>query len=73
MKPTLIALAVAALCAGCATPKGLEVSAEDAAECAAECAAVGCTPWSERQLEQMARHFYSLGVRAGIARQKGSI
>lgn len=69
MKKTLIAIAVATLCASCATTKGLEVSAEDAAECAA----VGCTPWSERQLEQMARHFYSLGVRAGIARQKGSI
>lgn len=64
-----IALIFALALAGCATTKGLEVSAEDAAECAA----VGCTPWSERQLEQMARHFFGLGVRAGIARQKGSI
>lgn len=54
---------------GCATTKGLEVSDEDAKECAE----VGCTPWSERQLEQMARHFYGLGVKAGIQRQKGSI
>lgn len=69
MKKTLIATAVAALCAGCATTKGLEVSQEDAKECAE----VGCTPWSERQLEGMARHFFSLGVKAGIARQKGSI
>lgn len=59
----------AAILAGCATTKGLEVSAEDAAECAA----VGCTPWSERQLEQMARHFFGLGVKAGIQREKGSI
>lgn len=69
MRKTLIALAVAALCAGCATTKGLEVSPEDAAECAA----VGCTPWSERQLEKMARHFFGEGVKAGIRRQKGSI
>lgn len=55
--------------AGCATTKGLEVSEQDAAECAA----VGCTPWSERQIEGLARHFYGLGVKAGIARQKGSI
>lgn len=54
---------------GCAATKGLEVSAEDAKGCAE----VGCTPWSERQLEQMARHFYGLGVKAGIQRQKGSI
>lgn len=59
----------AAILAGCATTKGLEVSPEDAAECAA----VGCTPWSERQLEQMARHFFGLGVQAGIQREKGSI
>ncbi len=59
----------AAILAGCATTKGLEVSPEDAAECAA----VGCTPWSERQLEQMARHFFGLGVKAGIQREKGSI
>lgn len=54
---------------GCATTKGLQVSNEDAAECAA----VGCTPWSERQLEGLAKHFYGLGVKAGIQRQKGSI
>lgn len=65
-----LAVAVIALTlTGCATTKGLEVSAEDAKECAE----VGCTPWSERQLEQMARHFFSLGVKAGIQRQKGSI
>lgn len=64
-----IALIFALALSGCASVKGLEVSAEDAAECAA----VGCTPWSERQLEQMARHFFSLGVRAGMAREKGSI
>jgi uncharacterized protein YceK len=69
MKKTLIALAVVALCAGCATTKGLEISDADAKECAE----VGCTPWSERQLEGMARHFFGLGVKAGIARQKGSI
>ena len=54
---------------GCATTKGLEVSDEDAKDCAE----VGCTPWSERQLEQMARHFFGLGVKAGIQRQKGAI
>jgi hypothetical protein len=59
----------AAILAGCATTKGLEVSPEDATECAA----VGCTPWSERQLEQMARHFFGLGVKAGIQREKRSI
>lgn len=65
-----LAVAVIALTlTGCATTKGLEVSAEDAKECAE----VGCTPWSERQLEQMARHFFSLGVKAGIQREKGSI
>lgn len=60
---------LSAMLTGCATTKGLEVSAEDAAECAA----VGCTPWSERQLEGLAKHFYGLGVKAGIQRQKGSI
>ncbi len=69
MKKTLIALAVAALCAGCATTKGLELSDEDAKECAE----VGCTAWSERQLEGLAKHFYGLGVRAAVARGKGSI
>jgi hypothetical protein len=69
MKKTLIAIAIATLCASCATTKGLDVSAEDAAECAA----VGCTPWSERQIEGLAKHFYGLGIRAGIQRQKGSI
>lgn len=67
MKFSLLICAI--LLTGCATTKGLEVSAEDAAECAA----VGCTPWSERQIEQMARHFFGLGVKAGIQRQKGSI
>lgn len=69
MKKTLIALAAAALLAGCATTKGLEVSDADAKECAE----VGCTPWSERQLEGLAKHFFSLGVKAGIQREKGSI
>lgn len=63
------AILISASLSGCATTKGLEVSPEDAAECAA----VGCTPWSERQLEQMARHFFGLGVKAGIQREKGSI
>lgn len=61
----MIALAIT----GCATTKGLEVSADDAKECAE----VGCTPWSERQLEGLAKHFFSLGVKAGIQREKGSI
>lgn len=68
MKTTALILS-AALLTGCATTKGLEVSKADAKECAE----VGCTPWSERQIEQMARHFFSLGVKAGIQRQKGSI
>lgn len=69
MKKTLIALAVAVLLAGCATTKGLELTDADAKECAE----VGCTAWSERQLEGLAKHFYGLGVRAGIQRQKGAI
>ena len=69
MKKTMIALAAAALLAGCATTKGLEVSPEDAKECAE----AGCTPWSERQLQGLAKHFYGLGVKAGIQRGKGSI
>lgn len=65
-----LAFAVIALAiTGCATTKGLEVSADDAKECAE----VGCTPWSERQLEGLAKHFFSLGVKAGIQREKGSI
>lgn len=60
---------LSAVLTGCATIKGLQVSDEDAAECAA----VGCTPWSERQLEGLAKHFFGLGVKAGIQRQKGSI
>lgn len=64
-----IALIFALALTGCASVKGLEVSQQDAAECAA----VGCTPWSERQLEGLAKHFYGLGVKAGIQRQKGSI
>lgn len=69
MKSTLIAIAVATLLAGCATTKGLQLSPEDEKECAE----VGCTAWSERQLEGFAKHFYGLGVRAGIQRQKGAI
>lgn len=65
----IVAVLSIAVLTGCATTKGLEVSPEDAAECAA----VGCTSWSERQLEQMARHFFGLGVKAGIQREKGSI
>ena len=68
MKSLAVAVIALAL-TGCATTKGLEVSADDAKECAE----VGCTPWSERQLEQMAKHFFSLGVKAGIQREKGSI
>lgn len=60
---------LSALLTGCATTKGLQVSTEDAAECAA----VGCTPWSERQIEGLAKHFFGLGVKAGIQRQKGTI
>jgi len=56
---------LSAVLTGCATTKGLQVSNEDAA--------VGCTPWSERQLEGLAKHFYSLGLKAGIQRQKGAI
>lgn len=69
MKMTLIALAVAAFLAGCATTKGLEVSEADVKECAE----VGCTPWSERQLEGIAKHFFGWGVKAGIQREKGSL
>lgn len=69
MKTIALILSAAALLTGCATTKGLEVSADDAKECAE----VGCTPWSERQLEGMAKHFFSLGVKAGIQREKGSI
>lgn len=69
MKSIALILSAAALLAGCATTKGLEVSADDAKECAE----VGCTPWSERQLQGMAKHFFSLGVKAGIQREKGSI
>lgn len=68
MKSLAVAVIAIAL-TGCATTKGLEVSADDAKECAE----VGCTPWSERQLEGLARHFFSLGVKAGIQREKGSI
>lgn len=68
MKSLAVAVIALAL-TGCATTKGLEVSADDAKECAE----VGCTPWSERQLEGMAKHFFSLGVKAGIQRQKGNI
>lgn len=60
---------ISASLTGCATTKGLEVSADDAKECAE----VGCTPWSERQIQGMAKHFYGLGVAAGIKREKGSI
>lgn len=71
MKLTVLisAILISAGLTGCATTKGLEVSADDAKECAE----VGCTPWSERQLEGLAKHFYGLGVKAGIQRQKGSI
>ncbi len=71
MKLTVLiaAVLISASLTGCATTKGLEVSAEDAKECAE----VGCTPWSERQFEGLAKHFYGLGVKAGIQRQKGSI
>lgn len=65
----IILVLLGVLLTGCATTNGLQVSDEDAAECAA----VGCTPWSERQIEGLAKHFYGLGVRAGIQRQKGSI
>lgn len=69
MKSIALILSAAALLSGCATTKGLEVSDADAKECAE----VGCTPWSERQLEGLAKHFFSLGVKAGIQREKGSI
>lgn len=59
----------AAILTGCATTKGLEVSKEDAAECAE----LGCTPWSERQIEGLAQHFFLEGVKAGIQRERGSI
>lgn len=51
MKLTLLipAIVISTSLTGCATTKGLEVSAEDAKECAE----VGCTPWSERQLEAL--------------------
>lgn len=62
-------LICAAMLSGCATTKGLEVSADDAKECAE----VGCTPWSDRQIQGLAKHFYGLGVAAGIKREKGSI
>lgn len=68
MKSLAVAVIAIAI-TGCATTKGLEVSADDAKECAE----VGCTPWSERQLEGLAKHFFSLGVKAGIQREKGSI
>ena len=67
MKLSLLICAV--MLSGCATIKGLEVSADDAKECAE----VGCTPWSDRQIQGLAKHFYVLGVAAGIKREKGSI
>ncbi|MBT9513253.1 MAG: hypothetical protein IV104_12980 [Acidovorax sp.] len=66
---SLAVVVIASLLAGCATTKGLQLSTEDEKECAE----VGCTAWSERQLEGFAKHFYGLGVKAGIQRQKGSI
>lgn len=68
MKSLAVAV-IAVVLTGCATTKGLEVSETDAKECAE----VGCTPWSERQLEGLAKHFFGLGVKAGIQREKGSI
>jgi len=70
MKATVaLILSAAALLTGCATTKGLVVSDADAKECAE----VGCTPWSERQIQGLAKHFFGLGVKAGVQREKGSI
>lgn len=71
MKHAVLIAAVLSIASltGCATTKGLEVSADDAKECAE----VSCTPWSERQIQGLAKHFYGLGVSAGIKREKGSI
>jgi len=66
MKATAVIFLMAL--AGCASTKGLELTEADARECAE----VGCTAWSERQLERVARHFFALGVKAGIERRKGS-
>jgi hypothetical protein len=65
-----LAFAVIALAlTGCATTKGLEVSADDAKECAE----VGCTPWSEREIEQFARHVFRQGFEAGLKRGRGGL
>ena len=45
------ALLLIASLTGCATTKGLEVSADDAKECAE----VGCTPWSDRQIQGLVK------------------
>jgi len=66
---SLAVVVIATLLTGCATTKGLELTDADAKECAE----VGCTAWSERQLEGFAKHFFGLGVRAGVQRQKGAI
>lgn len=66
---SLAVVVIATLLSGCATTKGLQLSPEDEKECAE----VGCTAWSERQLEGFAKHFFGLGVKAGIQRQKGAI
>lgn len=71
MKHAVLIAAVLSIASltGCATTKGLEVSADDAKECVE----VGCTPWSERQLLGLAKHAYQQGFAAGVKREKGSI
>lgn len=57
MKTALLALF---LLTGCAT--GVEMSKEEAEACKAE----GCTAWTVRELNLLARKFYSDGYKAGV-------
>lgn len=66
---TIAILFACLVLASCATTKGLEVSPEDAKECAE----VGCTPWSDRQVQGLAKHFFGLGHKAGVKHGRGAI
>jgi len=49
------------LLSGCASFEGVKMDDKERTACAKE----GCSVWTDRELNEMAKHFFNLGYQAG--------
>ena len=58
----VLAFALAMILSGCASSPGVAMTDDERAACEAS----GCTVWTQRELEGLARRFFQQGYNAGV-------